>query len=80
MQQMISVGFSQISPLVSMAAHATFGILTPYQDEYNDAVKQLKELLRGMNQRLSSGNRSWLVGEQCTLADIYLAGVLMTAF
>ena len=29
-QQMISVAFSQISPLVSMAAHATFGILTPF--------------------------------------------------
>jgi len=32
-----------MKPNVSVIAHATFGILTPYQDEFNDAIKSLKD-------------------------------------
>jgi len=75
----MSFAFSQVKPNVSVIAHAVFGILTPFQDEFNDAIKSLKDQLRGINTRLS-GDKCWIVGNQCTIVDIYLAGLLTTSF
>ena len=75
---MLSYSYYQVKPGVSLIAHAMFGIMTPFQDEYNDAMKSLKEQIKGINTRLNG--KTWLVGTQCTLADIYLAGLLTSVF
>ena len=63
-EQWLSIAYSQVKPLISVIAHAIFGILAPFQDEYNDAVKSLKDQLRGLNTRLSAGEgKSWIVGD-----------------
>ena len=62
-----------------MIAQATFGLMQPFHDEYMDAIKALKTLLGGLNKRLAAG-KAWLLGDQCTIADIYLAGVLIVPF
>jgi len=79
-EQLLSYTFSQISPNIACIAHATFGFMMPFQDEYNDAFKSLKEQLKGINNRLAKGDRTWLVGDHCTVADIYLAGLLTSSF
>ena len=63
---------------MSVIAHAVFGIMSPFQDEYNDAIKGLKDQLKGLDKRING--KSWLVGNQCTVADIYLVGLLSSAF
>ena len=77
---MLSYSLMQMKPNVSVIAHATFGILKPYQDDFNDAVKSLKEQLRVLNNGAFANGKQWLVGDHCTLADIYMAGLLTSPF
>ena len=78
-EQYLSFANSQVRPIATMIAQATFGLMQPFHDEYMDAIKALKTLLGGLNKRLAAG-KAWLLGDQCTIADIYLAGVLIVPF
>ena len=54
-------------------------MMAPFHDEYMDAIKQLKSQLTALNKRFASG-QSWIMGDKCTVADIYLAGLLTVPF
>ena len=68
-----------MKPNVTMITSATFGCFAPFQDEFNEAIKVLKEQLKGLNTLFASG-KTWVVGNQCTIVDIYLAGLLTGPF
>ena len=50
-----------MKPNVTMITSATFGCFAPFQDEFNEAIKVLKEQLKGLNTLFASG-KSWVVG------------------
>ena len=79
-EQWLSFAFSQVRPNVQIVADTLFGLTKPYSDEFNDASKALKEQLRLLNGKLANNPGSWVVGDECTLADIYLAGTVAPAY
>ena len=46
---------------------------------WKEALKQLKDMLKSVNNALTSGN-GWLVGKEMTLADVVVAVALKDAF
>jgi len=56
---------------------AVFGA-SIFKDEYETSFSRVKQLLMSMNKHLS--DRDYLVGDQMTVADVVLAGLLVPAF
>ena len=54
-EQWLSIAFSQVRPNVQVIADALFGLSQPYQDEFNDSLKALKDQLRLLNGKLAGG-------------------------
>ena len=48
-----------------------------FQEDFNEAMNQLKSHLKNLNARFAS--QQWLLSE-LTVADLYLAGTLSLAF
>lgn len=62
-----------------MIARGVFGTQPVYSDAYNESVKLVKDQMKTLNNVLKDDKR-WLVGDSCTLADIYLAVNLIVPF
>jgi len=69
----LNTAFTQLKPAVDVVTGAIFG-QSVFEDEYNAAVIQVKLMLFKINSNLSG--RKFMVGDQLTIADVALAGLL----
>lgn len=60
---------------------ATYGQAEVETDAFNNALKDIKEILRHINSYLvADGGKNYLVGNRLTVADIYVALPLVQLF
>lgn len=59
---------------------ATYGQAEVETDAFNNALKDIKEILRHINSFLADGGKNYLVGNRLTVADIYVALPLVQLF
>lgn len=71
----------QVRPAVELVTNCIFGVYPDqmvFQEDYNDAAKYVKDYTKTVNGRLA--DKSWLIGDSMTIADIFVAGCLSMGF